>query len=1157
MGNKEPLQNKVSQITKRFPNVEKLDSNFKDAITINLNDIHNPEEAFILLDTNLTIISFSNQALILYKKYMQKELLIGSSILNFALPGHEEQLKEHYQSVLKGKYIAYNINFTDAENLEHIYELTYCAGKDNSDNLTGIFISAKNITNQKKEEAALIKNEAKWHNLIENIYEIFIILNVKSCIEYSSDSLQSLLGYSEDKLQNKKFYEFFEATDKKIMKEAFKKALAHPGLKMQQKSIKIQHKSGKWIWVESSLTYLIDDYKHQSVIYTARDITRFVESFSILEIENANKKALVNATEDLVWSLNESYEWITGNNAFIKMLKEFGGLDFKPGDKLLPSEKFTQEWLSMWEVIYKKAFSGESVRQEIFIPFHAEGKEGTWSEVSCNPIWENNKVVSVACISRDITERRKKVEMEKELALNRSLSSAIINNSEDAIVSKLLDGTITSWNKGAEKMFGYSTEEIIGKSVYLLIPKELREEEIYIINKIKNKEPVEHYETERIDKLGNKLMVSITVSPVLNHEGNVVGASKIARDITRQKADAIAIQKNEARLQGIINSQTNYVIRTDLEGKYTYYNEKFYADFGWLCNKETLIGVSGMESIMPYHHQRVSETVYNCIKEPNKVFQVEIDKPFSNESIKTTFWDFICLTDFMGNPAEIQCVGIDITNRVVAEKQLEESLEEKNSILESIGDAFFTIDKNWITTYWNSNAALMLGIPKEKIIGKNIVDFFQKEDIPVNFENFKKAINTNEKNHYETYYPATERWYEVNAYPSAKGLSVYFKDVTEKKKLTDLIVEANERYNLASLATNDVIWDYNVVTRTVERAAENMKRVFGYDKSYGINSIDFWKKNIHPGDVERINNQFDAVFKNIDEPFMESEYRFKKADGSYAYVYDKGYIIRNAAGLPQRMIGAVQDVSWLKEKELQLQKKSEQLFLSNKELEQFAFVASHDLQEPLRMVTGFLTQLKKNYEGDLDERAKTYIKFAVDGAVRMRQIILDVLDYSRVGKLKRKMEEVDFNEVVKEIIFLAQKKIEDTNANIVYDKLPVIFTYHHPVLQLLQNLIMNALKFSKPGISPVIEIGATEAATEWIIEVKDNGIGIDKEYYDKVFVLFQRLNNREDYEGTGIGLSLAKKIVENLGGSIWVESTEGEGSTFYFTIKKDFEKIKN
>ncbi|MEO6550051.1 MAG: ATP-binding protein, partial [Ferruginibacter sp.] len=235
---------------------------------------------------------------------------------------------------------------------------------------------------------------------------------------------------------------------------------------------------------------------------------------------------------------------------------------------------------------------------------------------------------------------------------------------------------------------------------------------------------------------------------------------------------------------------------------------------------------------------------------------------------------------------------------------------------------------------------------------------------------------------------------------------------------------------------------------------------------------------------------------------------------------------------------------------LLLKTKAEELANSNKELEQFAFVASHDLQEPLRMVTTFLTQLKKNYEGSLDERANDYIKFAVDGAVRMRQIILDLLEYSRVGRINQPIEKVNTSEVVEEIMLLTQKRIEELDAKIVFTNLPVIHTHRSPLRQLLQNLIMNALKFTKVGVPTKIEITALDEATQWTFAVKDNGIGIDKEYFDKIFIIFQRLHIREEYAGSGIGLSIAKKIVETMGGTIWVESTQGQGATFFFTIKK-------
>ena len=257
------------------------------------------------------------------------------------------------------------------------------------------------------------------------------------------------------------------------------------------------------------------------------------------------------------------------------------------------------------------------------------------------------------------------------------------------------------------------------------------------------------------------------------------------------------------------------------------------------------------------------------------------------------------------------------------------------------------------------------------------------------------------------------------------------------------------------------------------------------------------------------------------------------------------------------MIGAVQDISKLKQNEIQLQQtnaelkiRAKELAYSNKELEQFAYVASHDLQEPLRMVSSFLTQIEKKYESLLDERGKKYIHFAVDGAMRMRQIILDLLEFSRVGKSMNEEEAVNLNDLIDEIKILFRRQIEETSASISYKDLPVIQADRGPLRQVFQNLIANALLYTRPGESPTVSITVIDNKTSWQFAIADNGIGIEEEYFEKIFVIFQRLHSRDEFAGTGMGLALTKKIVEHLGGKIWVKSSGGKGSTFYFTIPK-------
>jgi len=231
-------------------------------------------------------------------------------------------------------------------------------------------------------------------------------------------------------------------------------------------------------------------------------------------------------------------------------------------------------------------------------------------------------------------------------------------------------------------------------------------------------------------------------------------------------------------------------------------------------------------------------------------------------------------------------------------------------------------------------------------------------------------------------------------------------------------------------------------------------------------------------------------------------------------------------------------------------KKSEKLAISNTDLEQFAYIASHDLQEPLRMVASFLNQLEKKYGDVLDEKGKQYINFAVDGAKRMRQIILDLLEFSRVGKGNAEREDIDIHEVINQIKIFFKKTIEEKKAVINVAPLPVIYNYKAPLRQVFQNLISNALHYCAKDTPPNITIACRQLGQHWEFSVADKGIGISKEFFDKIFLIFQRLHNKEEYSGTGLGLAVTKKTIEHLGGQIWVESTEGKGSTFYFTIPK-------
>lgn len=244
------------------------------------------------------------------------------------------------------------------------------------------------------------------------------------------------------------------------------------------------------------------------------------------------------------------------------------------------------------------------------------------------------------------------------------------------------------------------------------------------------------------------------------------------------------------------------------------------------------------------------------------------------------------------------------------------------------------------------------------------------------------------------------------------------------------------------------------------------------------------------------------------------------------------------------------DVTPLKQAELDLSLKSRQLELSNAALEQFAYVASHDLQEPLRAVTGYLDLLSQMYTAQLDEQAQDFIHEAVEGANRMRSLIHGLLEFSRIGRSTIPREVTDLNECVRLALKNLEFALDESEAQIEIDSLSTAQVVSAQIVMLFQNLISNAIKFRHPDRTPIVHIGCEATATACKVMVRDNGIGIDPAYHRSIFGIFQRLHTREEYPGTGIGLALCQRIVEHHEGVIWVESILGEGTTFYFTLPK-------
>jgi light-regulated signal transduction histidine kinase (bacteriophytochrome) len=295
------------------------------------------------------------------------------------------------------------------------------------------------------------------------------------------------------------------------------------------------------------------------------------------------------------------------------------------------------------------------------------------------------------------------------------------------------------------------------------------------------------------------------------------------------------------------------------------------------------------------------------------------------------------------------------------------------------------------------------------------------------------------------------------------------------------------------------------------------------------------------GDFEALPEKYKELFMAISE-----SYDF--------YEKDRRMLERSIELSSDEMIGLYKQLKQesdetIQKSEANLELKNTELERKNKELEQFAFIASHDLQEPLRTIGGFVDLLNKQYYGKLDAKADKYINYILQASDRMKILIKDLLDFSRIG-VKKEFEPIDCTIMLHEVLADLGKAIKETNADIKSDPLPVISGYSTEIQQLFQNLITNAIKFRKKDTRPQIRISAKRIKGYWEFAFRDNGIGIDEKHNEKIFIIFQRLHTRGEYKGSGIGLSHCKKIVELHGGKIWVQSAPGDGSTFNFTISE-------
>lgn len=653
-----------------------------------------------------------------------------------------------------------------------------------------------------------------------------------------------------------------------------------------------------------------------------------------------------------------------------------------------------------------------------------KAKDGTiyWVETTIVPFLnEQGKPWQYVAIRSDITERKKFEEQQK-------LFVSIVNSSDDAIISKTLDGIITSWNPGAHKIFGYTAEEVIGKHITLLIPHDRYNEEAEIIGQIKEGHSVEHYETIRLKKDGTPLTISLTVSPVKNDQGIIIGASKIARDITAQKAAEEAIRASEETRRLIMDASLDAIICIDPQGKIILWTPQAEETFGW--KEEEVLGKTLAETIIPpqyvnqhtagfkqYQHTGIG-TILNrlieitALNKNGQEFPIEM----SIVSIKNGSANFVC--GFLR----------DITLRKASEQALVASEANLKTIFDTTDIAYTLIDTNFKTVSFNASAAKFasVGLNRHGQVGDYVPDYFSEDRKGFIIDALNETLAGNNIN-YESAYPQPDgstNWYSVKLAP---------------------VTNAN-------------------------------KKVLG-------------------------------------------------------------------------IMLAITNITKNKIAELQREKLTAEVIQRNKDLEQFAYIVSHNLRAPVANIMGFAEELKDLTYGE--EERNLFTSELASSVTKLDGVIKDLNHILQVKREVSEMKEAvtfsqmlhDIQNSIKNMIVNEQVVIQTDFSSI--DQMQTTKSYLYSIFY---NLLTNSIKYRRPGIAPLITITSQKVGDNVTIRFKDNGLGIDLEKKgEQVFGMYKRFHTHAA-EGKGMGLYMTKTQVEAIGGKISLTSKVNEGTEFIIDL---------